>query len=109
MCGILGIVGDIKNISTKNVKESLLTISHRGPDCQEILEIDENCILGHVRLSIIDLSTSGNQPFVMDDRYYLTYNGEIFNYLELKDELSKLGHYFKTNSDTEVVLAAYKY
>lgn len=109
MCGILGIVGDNKNISTINVKESLLTISHRGPDCQETLEIDENCILGHVRLSIIDLSTSGNQPFVMDDRYYLTYNGEIFNYLELKDELSKLGHYFITNSDTEVVLAAYKY
>jgi asparagine synthase (glutamine-hydrolysing) len=109
MCGILGIIGQVETVSNKNVKESLLKISHRGPDCQEILEIDKNCILGHVRLSIIDLSKSGNQPFVMDDRYYLTYNGEIFNYLELKEELSKLGHDFKTNSDTEVVLAAYKY
>ncbi len=109
MCGILGILGNVENISNKNVKQSLLTISHRGPDCQKILEIDQNCILGHVRLSIIDLTSSGNQPFIIDDRYYLTYNGEIFNYLELKDELSKLGHYFKTNSDTEVVLAAYKY
>lgn len=109
MCGILGIHGDLKNTSKKNIKESLLTMSHRGPDCQEILEIDERCVFGHVRLSIIDLSATGNQPFVLDDRYFLTYNGEIFNYLELRDELKKIGHLFKTDSDTEVVLAAYKY
>lgn len=67
-----------------------------------------NIILGHRRLSIIDLSPLGHQPMAYDDgRYWIVYNGEIYNYLELKDELTRKGHQFRSSSDTEVILAAF--
>ena len=66
-------------------------------------------ILGHRRLSILDLSAHGHQPMSYRDRYWIVYNGEIYNYLELRDELSAAGYTFSTNSDTEVILAAYDY
>jgi asparagine synthase (glutamine-hydrolysing) len=79
---------------------------HRGPDGEGTWH-DEYCGLGHRRLSIIDLET-GDQPMsYADGRYWIVFNGEIYNYRELKAELSGLGHTFRTQSDTEVVLAAY--
>ena len=83
------------------------TIRHRGPDDEGIF-IEDGIGLGFVRLSIIDLSAAGRQPmFSADGRYVLIFNGEIFNYLELRDELKGKGHLFCTKTDTEVILAAY--
>lgn len=102
MCGIAGILGD------KTSKASLLamleTQAHRGPDHTGVY-IDKHVALGHNRLSIIDLSQEANQPFHdISNRYTIIFNGEIYNYLELKNELD---YDFKTSSDTEVLLAAY--
>ena len=82
-------------------------LRHRGPDAQGVYR-DRRCGLAHARLSIIDLA-SGQQPMVdADDRYAITYNGEVFNYVELRAELAALGHRFRTQSDTEVVLVAWR-
>jgi len=102
MCGILGIIGE------KAQQNTLLTMvnsqKHRGPDFTGTWEESGVC-LGHNRLSIIDLSEMANQPFSDDEnRYQLIFNGEIYNYLELRKELN---YNFKTSSDTEVLLAAY--
>ena len=81
---------------------------HRGPD-DEGLYCAERCVLGHRRLSIIDLSKDGHEPFASDDRrYYLTFNGEIYNYIELREELRTLGWTFRTRTDKEVLLKAYQ-
>lgn len=108
MCGICGIY-DLKS-GQDNKKELLHKMNtaqaHRGPDDQGIY-IEGPVALGHVRLSIIDLSAAGHQPMNYKDRYCLTYNGEIYNYIELREELSRAGYSFKTKTDTEVVLAAY--
>ncbi len=109
MCGICGVI----NINNKSVDESLLfpmmkTMKHRGPD-DEGTFIEKNVGLGFVRLSILDLSSAGHQPmFSGDKRYVIVFNGEIFNYLELREELKLLNHVFHTGTDTEVLLAAYK-
>ena len=80
---------------------------HRGPDFSAIYKDDKVC-LGHNRLSIIDLDDKSNQPFTSNDKnVILSYNGEIYNFLELKEELSK-NYKFKTKSDTELVVAAYQ-
>tara|TARA_R110002073_G_scaffold128999_1_gene274983 strand:+ start:33316 stop:35007 length:1692 start_codon:yes stop_codon:yes gene_type:complete len=102
MCGIAGIVG--KGADVEVLQRMLLAQKHRGPD--NIGEFSaENIALGHNRLSIIDLSEEANQPFFdTKDRYTIIFNGEIYNYLELKNELN---YDFKTNSDTEVLLASY--
>jgi asparagine synthase (glutamine-hydrolysing) len=81
---------------------------HRGPDDQSFEKITDDLIFGHVRLSIIDLHEGSNQPFCDETgNYWIVFNGEIFNYLEIKAELLALGHHFKTSSDTEVLLYAY--
>jgi len=81
---------------------------HRGPDDEGIYS-DNNCVLGHRRLAIIDLSKDGHQPFISDNgRFQLVYNGEIYNYIELRAELELLGFRFKTKTDTEVLLKAYQ-
>jgi asparagine synthase (glutamine-hydrolysing) len=82
------------------------SITHRGPD-SEGYYCDENICLGHRRLSIIDLSEKGRQPMEYIDRYAITYNGEIYNYIELRKELEGFGFIFKTDTDTEVILIAY--
>jgi len=80
---------------------------HRGPD-DEGIYFDNWCVLGHRRLAIIDLSKDGHEPFASDDhRFQLVYNGEIYNYLELRDELKQLGWQFTTKTDTEVLLKAF--
>ncbi len=82
-------------------------ITHRGPDGFGHF-FDRNLALGHRRLAIIDLTTDGHQPMsYMDGRYVITYNGEIYNYIEIRAELQELGHIFHSRSDTEVILAAY--
>jgi len=104
MCGIAGIVGE--NASEERLDLMLLSQRHRGPDFTGKY-IAKEIVLGHNRLKIIDLSEAANQPFYSEDkRYVLVFNGEIYNYLELKAEL-KAEYDFKTASDTEVLLAAY--
>ena len=106
MCGIAGIVGNLKN-KNEEVKKMALRIKHRGPD-GEGFYVDDFVALAHRRLSIIDLE-GGHQPmFNEDSSKVVVFNGEIYNYLELKEELTKLGHTFKTNSDTEVLVHGYE-
>ncbi|MBA2610878.1 MAG: asparagine synthase (glutamine-hydrolyzing) [Bacteroidetes bacterium] len=116
MCGINGFISDqfLAEQKKEIVQKMNNTLSHRGPD-NEGLWSGENIVLGHRRLSIIDLSADGNQPFFSaDKRYVIVYNGELYNYKELKLELQRSSHgsndqpyFFKTNTDTEVVLAAF--
>ena len=104
MCGIAGIVG--KGFDSDKLSDMLHVQNHRGPDFTGKWSSDI-CVLGHNRLSIIDLTNASNQPFIDSlERYILVYNGEIYNYLELREELNFF-YDFKTNSDTEVLLAAY--
>ncbi len=103
MCGINGF-----NWADENAIQRMneLTI-HRGPDNADVF-VDEHVSLGHTRLSIIDLSEKGNQPMSSaDGRFIITYNGEVYNYRELRKDLEKKGHTFRTGTDTEVVLASY--
>ncbi len=106
MCGIVGFVSKSKT-KEKELKAMIKRIKHRGPDGQGIY-IDKDYALGHVRLSIIDLAT-GNQPMVSQNKnYVIVFNGEIYNYKELKQDLEKKGYKFKTTSDTEVLLVMYE-
>lgn len=110
MCGIAGII----RFDGRQVKQSeinLLTdaVSHRGPDGRAVwFSEDKTVALGHRRLAILDLTDSGRQPMNHEGRYWITLNGEIYNFIELRIELKKLGYVFKTQTDTEVILAAYK-
>ena len=105
MCGILGLY-DSNKINESLFTQSIKLLDSRGPDNTSIHLINENILLGHTRLSIIDLDIGNNQPFI-EKNFYLTYNGEIFNFLEIKDQLIKLGYKFITNGDTEVVMKSY--
>lgn len=108
MCGIAGIVVRRPSLDPERViREMTDLVRHRGPD-DEGHYVRGRVALGHRRLSIIDLSASGRQPMASGDgRYVITYNGEIYNYLELRAELKELGYEFRTGTDTEVILAAY--
>lgn len=109
MCGIAGFIHfDYSQVASKEtLKRMTDIIAHRGPDGEGFFTC-ENIALGHRRLSIIDLST-GDQPMISKDgNEIIVFNGEIYNYIELRAELKNLGHTFKTESDTEVILAAYK-
>ena len=107
MCGITGILNIHSQTAIgKPIKNMTDALAHRGPDSDGFYIEESRVALGHRRLSIIDLSTSANQPFFDDsDRYVLIFNGEIYNYLEVKPLLPEYS--FKTTSDTEVILAAY--
>ncbi|MCX2837458.1 asparagine synthase (glutamine-hydrolyzing) [Salinimicrobium sp. MT39] len=107
MCGIAGIIGP--NPSEAELQKMLQAQHHRGPDHTGTYFDPGFAAIGHNRLSIIDLSPDANEPFIDNSgRYYLSFNGEIYNYKELKEELKP--HYnFKTSSDTEVLLAAFIY
>lgn len=113
MCGISGgITRNGLDITLKVVKEIVRSQCNRGPDYQDIEVINNteiNVILGHNRLSIIDLTPEANQPmWDHEKKYCLVFNGEIYNYIELKNELKQLGHLFLTQSDSEVILEAFK-
>lgn len=104
MCGIAGWLGD--KINALICAEMLTRLAHRGPDGEGEWSAD-GVWLGHRRLAVLDLSSEGRQPMLsLSRRYILTYNGEVYNYLELRGELERNGVHFRGNSDTEVVLAA---
>ena len=109
MCGITGFI-DFKKESTAEVLTAMTdSMYHRGPDGSgvELLKLDEASIgLGHRRLSIIDLTSFGKQPMQFEN-YWICFNGEVYNYAEIKKELTELGHVFSGNSDTEVILHAF--
>ena len=108
MCGIAGILHYRSSGIDKTIIEEMLPyMEHRGPDDSGIYS-DDNIILGHARLSIIDL-TSGAQPMANADKtIWVCANGEIFNYIELKEELIKKGHTFSTTCDIEVIPHLYE-
>jgi len=105
MCGIVGQINfDNEPVSPMLVKKMTDVISHRGPD-GEGQWIEGNIGFGHRRLSILDLTSAGNQPMISSDhRYVITYNGEIYNFKEIRSELQKKGYLFRSSTDTEVVL-----
>jgi len=107
MCGILGVLRRSPSRDNAFSSEHLALLRHRGPDGQGAYS-DGMVALGHTRLSIIDLSSLGAQPMsYAKGRYVITFNGKIYNYLELREELAAQGHAFASRSDTEVILAAY--
>lgn len=135
MCGITGFFSYENKINPKKYYEAHLKIAHRGPDDEGFISYtdnqleffkgndtdryfsklshindakESNLIIGHRRLSIIDLSYHGHQPFEFEN-LFLSYNGEIFNYIELREELKKEGYIFTTKTDTEVFLKAYHF
>lgn len=109
MCGIAGIIQQDSNRYTKeHLKKMTDALAHRGPDGEGVWQNDSaTVLLGHRRLSIIDLSNAGDQPMHYLQRYTIIHNGEIYNYVELKEELSKKGYVFHSQTDTEVIAAAY--
>lgn len=109
MCGIFGIINKTpQSINKQLVAESAHLMSYRGPDAFGQWGIDNEIELAHLRLSILDLSEEGNQPFFSTcGRYVIVFNGEIYNYIELRSRLKDLGCNFHTQSDTEVLVNAY--
>lgn len=105
MCGFVGIINKDEAVDANLLKSMAATISHRGPD-EEGNFVYNNIGLYHKRLSIIDLAT-GQQP-MKSENYVIVFNGEIYNYIELRDDLKRKGHVFRTTSDTEVILRMYE-
>ena len=110
MCGINAIVSldhncDENNIISEGEKMNKI-LAHRGPDFNSYQCPRNGIFFGHARLSIIDLSESGNQP-MSKHGFTISFNGEIFNYIEIRDELINLGYSFTSGSDTEVILSAF--
>ncbi|WOF17196.1 asparagine synthase (glutamine-hydrolyzing) [Methanoplanus sp. FWC-SCC4] len=108
MCGIAGIYSEKGKINSDILKDMAKALSHRGPD-GEGFYISVNVGLAHRRLSIIDLSESGKQPMSNEDEtLWLVFNGEIYNYMELREDLINLGHKFHSKTDSEVIIHAYE-
>ena len=108
MCGIAGYIGN-KVIKKNIIDFCLIKMKNRGPDYQSYNEyklFDKHICLLHSRLAIIDLDKRSSQPFV-ENNVTLIFNGEIYNYREIRNNLKNLGHTFKTSSDTEVLLKSY--
>ena len=108
MCGIVGIISKtrIEKKSIKDIIEKMNnTLIHRGPDGEGYYN-EDNFVFAHRRLAIVDLSDAGKQPMEYINRYIITYNGEIYNYIELKKELETHGYKFKSHTDTEVIMAS---
>jgi len=118
MCGIAGVIdkdasaaitgGDVTARRLDDLTKMIDALAHRGPDDKGVWS-DSECALGQRRLAIIDLSPTGHQPMSDDDEnFWITFNGEIYNFQALRSELEALGHRFRTKSDTEVILHAYQ-
>src|SRR5258708_39045447 len=107
MCGI-SLAIHLKNepVREEQIKAMNDKVSHRGPD-DEGFYLGGAFALGHRRLSILDLRPAGHQPMQWR-HWWITYNGEVYNYIELRDELKGLGHSFRSGTDTEVIMAAYE-
>jgi asparagine synthase (glutamine-hydrolysing) len=111
MCGIAGFWDQAHTgVLRRDIENMLSSISHRGPDDHGVYEDSENGILfGHRRLSILDLSIAGQQPMKTESGdIVITYNGEVYNFKIIKKELEKLGHHFRSQSDTEVIIKSYQ-
>jgi len=107
VCGVVGKVNWQEGCDQNLIAKMCKAILHRGPDDGGIITF-ENAVLGHRRLSIIDLSKNASQPMASNDRrYHIVYNGEVYNFMEIRKELEEAGLKFKSNSDTEVVLYSY--
>lgn len=109
MCGIAGIISNnAQLISKQRIQSATSCLRHRGPEDEGLWINSENRVaLGHLRLSIIDNSKEAAQPMHYLDRYTIVHNGELYNYIEIRDELLQKGYRFSSNSDTEVIVAAY--
>lgn len=108
MCGISVIISPGKTIDKLLLNRMNEVIAHRGPDGEGYyIDNNDGVGLGHRRLSIIDLSEGGAQPMNWQDKYVISYNGEVYNYIEIRNELVDMGYSFSSKSDTEVILAAY--
>jgi asparagine synthase (glutamine-hydrolysing) len=111
MCGIAGIISlNSEKVASPQIMKFTDSLAHRGPDGSgyELFE-DDLIAFGHRRLSILDLSEAGKQPmYASSNKLIITYNGEVYNFLEIKNELKKIGHSFKTKTDTEVILKSFE-
>src|SRR5258705_9991856 len=118
MCGIAGIIQADTVLFNKDVLKTMTgSLAHRGPDGEGLWQnANGKALLGHCRLAVIDLSDAAAQPLLTptlsmngegESRYTIIHNGEIYNYIELREELIKKGYSFRTSSDTEVIVAAY--
>src|SRR5262245_61268042 len=107
MCGFFSVIQDKPRIELAAARRALAAIAHRGPDASADW-VDGHVYLGHRRLSIIDLKTGGQPMFSHDERYVVIFNGEIYNFPELRDQLCREGARFNTRSDTEVILEGYR-
>lgn len=110
MCGITGVItfNETESYLKNNIGKAINELSKRGPDFQSSVAIDANTCFAHARLSIIDISDAAHQPMSnTSGRYTLVFNGEIFNYKTVKEDLIALGEKFETSSDTEVLLKSY--
>jgi asparagine synthase (glutamine-hydrolysing) len=107
MCGIAGIAGPLQD-RDELVREMTRRLAHRGPDDEGFFRSD-GCALGHRRLSILDLSANGHQPMANEDgTVQVTFNGEIYNFAELRPRLERAGHRFRSRTDTEVLVHLYE-
>ena len=107
MCGIAGIFNAGGVLNPTDMENMLNAIRHRGPDDSGMVFF-RDLALGHVRLSIIDLSKAGHQPMGSPDgQVWIVFNGEIFNYRQIRSQLEKLGYKFRSKTDTEVLLYSY--
>lgn len=104
MCGILGTV---PAVDSPTFRHALRLLAHRGPDGQGVWQDGEHAMLGHRRLAILDVTECGCQPMAYTGRYHLVYNGEIYNFLEIRRDLEAAGMTFRSSSDSEVLLAAF--
>jgi asparagine synthase (glutamine-hydrolysing) len=108
MCGISGLLKlDGSRAESHQLRRMIATLNHRGPDASGV-RVSGSAGLAHARLSIIDLQNGAQPMSSIDGRLWITFNGEIFNYIELTEELLRKGHKFATRSDTEVILTAYR-
>ncbi|MDQ7085345.1 MAG: hypothetical protein Q9M36_10655 [Sulfurovum sp.] len=109
MCGITGFITKNEKFDKKKyIKEMIQSIKHRGPDAYGVFEEKDICLI-NTRLSIIDIA-QGHQPYLSDDKNIsVVQNGEIYNFVEIQEELQIYGVRFDTHSDTEVILRAYEY
>src|SRR5262249_13222289 len=111
MCGIGGFLwlgpGSAPFNAERRLRSMIKTVRHRGPDDEGVWS-DDICGLAHARLSIIDLSPAGHQPMgTADGRVWISFNGEIYNFQELRNELQAKGYSFRSQSDTEVIILGY--
>ena len=111
MCGIIGQITRLDDTIIENFRNRRESLSHRGPnDAGEWIDRVAGVVMGHRRLSIIDTTEASNQPFISEDgQIVLVFNGEIYNYVELREELIAAGYRFQTSGDTEVLIRAYEH